>query len=64
MLFIANHDEVFDVREAAVCTMGRLAEHNPAYVMPFLRKTLIEVLFIIFVESLTFLENFPASVTC
>ncbi|XP_039269325.2 serine/threonine-protein kinase mTOR-like [Styela clava] len=43
-LFIANHDEVFEVREAAVRTIGRLAEHNPAYVMPFLRKTLIELL--------------------
>lgn len=42
-LFIAMHDEAFEVREVAIRTIGRLSEHNPAYVMPFLRKTLIQV---------------------
>ncbi len=42
-LFIALHDEVFEIRELAICTIGRLSSKNPAYVMPSLRKTLIQV---------------------
>ena len=42
-LFIALKDEVFEIRELAVCIIGRLCSINPAYVMPFLRKVLIEV---------------------
>lgn len=42
-LFIAMHDEVFSIRELAVCTIGRLSSVNPAYAMPSLRKTLIQV---------------------
>ena len=36
-------DEVFEIRELAICTVGRLSGLNPAYVMPSLRKTLIQV---------------------
>jgi FKBP12-rapamycin complex-associated protein len=43
-LFIALNDEVMDNREAAVALIGRLARHNPAYVMPSLRKALIQLL--------------------
>ncbi|KAK7686283.1 hypothetical protein QCA50_010507 [Cerrena zonata] len=43
-LFVALNDEVFDIRLTAVNLMGRLALHNPAYVMPSLRKTLIQLL--------------------
>jgi len=43
-LFIALNDEVFEIRELAVCIIGRLCSLNPAHVMPFLRKMLIEVL--------------------
>ncbi|KAI0091642.1 phosphatidylinositol 3-kinase [Irpex rosettiformis] len=43
-LFIALNDEVFENRLAAVSLIGRLAGHNPAYVMPNLRKTLIQLL--------------------
>ncbi|KAI0046207.1 atypical/PIKK/FRAP protein kinase [Auriscalpium vulgare] len=43
-LFIALNDEVFENRETAVALIGRLAMHNPAYVMPSLRKALIQLL--------------------
>ncbi|KAI0064021.1 atypical/PIKK/FRAP protein kinase [Artomyces pyxidatus] len=43
-LFIALNDEVFENRETAVGLIGRLAMHNPAYVMPSLRKALIQLL--------------------
>ena len=43
-LFIALNDEVFENRLIAVRLIGRLALHNPAYVMPSLRKTLIQLL--------------------
>jgi FKBP12-rapamycin complex-associated protein len=43
-LFIALNDEVFENRLTAVNLIGRLATHNPAYVMPSLRKSLIQLL--------------------
>jgi len=43
-LFIALHDENFYVREAALATIGRLSDLNPAFVMPSLRKVLIQIL--------------------
>lgn len=43
-LFFALHDEHFAVREVAVSIIGRLARHNPAYVIPQLRKTIIQML--------------------
>ncbi|XP_054269929.1 serine/threonine-protein kinase mTOR-like [Macrosteles quadrilineatus] len=43
-LFVAMNDEVFEIRELALCTIGRLSSLNPAYVMPSLRKTLIQFL--------------------
>lgn len=43
-LLVAMNDEVFDIRELAVGTIGRLSTLNPAYVMPSLRKTLIQFL--------------------
>ena len=43
-LFIALNDEVFENRVIAVGLIGRLAKHNPAYVMPSLRKALIQLL--------------------
>ncbi|OSX64010.1 hypothetical protein POSPLADRAFT_1065405 [Postia placenta MAD-698-R-SB12] len=43
-LFIAVNDEVFENRVTAVSLIGRLALHNPAYVMPSLRKILIQLL--------------------
>ncbi|PWN23279.1 putative TOR1-1-phosphatidylinositol 3-kinase [Microstroma glucosiphilum] len=43
-LFVALNDENFAVREIAIIIIGRLAKHNPAYVMPSLRKALIQLL--------------------
>jgi FKBP12-rapamycin complex-associated protein len=43
-LFIALNDEHFENRMVAVGLIGRLALHNPAYVMPSLRKALIQLL--------------------
>ncbi|GAA5903699.1 hypothetical protein JCM6882_003390 [Rhodosporidiobolus microsporus] len=43
-LFIALNDEVYAIREVAIKIIGRLAGINPAYVMPSLRKTLIQLL--------------------
>lgn len=43
-LFVALNDEVFEIREIAICIIGRLSSRNPAYVMPSLRKTLIQIL--------------------
>ncbi|XP_060595349.1 serine/threonine-protein kinase mTOR-like [Ruditapes philippinarum] len=43
-LFVALNDEVFEIREIAICMIGRLSSKNPAYVMPSLRKTLIQIL--------------------
>ncbi|KAH3038047.1 hypothetical protein KXW01_003998 [Aspergillus fumigatus] len=43
-LFLAVNDEVFAVREAAICIIGRLSSVNPAYVFPPLRKLLVNLL--------------------
>ncbi|PHH64484.1 hypothetical protein CDD81_4559 [Ophiocordyceps australis] len=44
VLFFALNDEVFSIREVAIGIIGRLARFNPAYVIPSLRKTLIQML--------------------
>lgn len=43
-LFLANNDEVFHIRLAAMTIIGRLTKVNPAYVFPSLRKVLIQLL--------------------
>ncbi|ORY05502.1 FAT-domain-containing protein [Neocallimastix californiae] len=43
-LFLALNDEVFEIREVTITIIGRLIVHNPAYIMPSLRKTLIQLL--------------------
>ncbi|XP_065891468.1 serine/threonine-protein kinase mTOR-like isoform X2 [Dysidea avara] len=43
-LFVAMHDEAFRIREVAMCIIGRLSNLNPAFVMPSLRKSLIQIL--------------------
>ncbi len=43
-LFIALNDESFDIREVAISIIGRLGIRNPAYVLPSLRKTLLQLL--------------------
>ena len=41
---IIRDDEVFEIREMAVCIIGHLSSMNPAYIMPALRKLLIQLL--------------------
>lgn len=43
-LFFALNDEDFSIREVSISIIGRLARYNPAYVIPSLRKTLIQML--------------------
>ena len=43
-LFFSLNDADFGIRELAMEIIGRLGIHNPAYIMPSLRKTLIMVL--------------------
>ncbi|KAG9440008.1 hypothetical protein H6P81_020173 [Aristolochia fimbriata] len=43
-IFVALNDEDFDVREFAISVAGRLSEKNPAYVLPALRRHLIQLL--------------------
>ena len=52
-LFIALNDEIFEIREVALSTIGRLSSMNPAYVMPFLRKTLKQVCLFCYMLLLT-----------
>ncbi|KAF6172500.1 hypothetical protein GIB67_007013 [Kingdonia uniflora] len=43
-IFVALNDEDFIVREFAISVAGRLSERNPAYVLPALRRHLIQLL--------------------
>ncbi|KAL3843837.1 hypothetical protein ACJIZ3_001240 [Penstemon smallii] len=43
-IFAALNDEDFEVREFAISVAGRLSEKNPAYVLPALRRHLIQLL--------------------
>lgn len=43
-LFVALNDEVFAVRKVSIKILGRLSTINPAYIVPSLRKTLIQLL--------------------
>jgi FKBP12-rapamycin complex-associated protein len=44
LLFMALNDEVFEIQKVAIQIIGRLSSINPAYIIPFLRKTLIQLL--------------------
>lgn len=52
-LFVALNDEAGVVRALAIQVVGRLAGRNPAYVMPALRRHLMQLL--------SDLENLPDS---
>ena len=43
-LFISLNDESFENREIAISIIGRLTVFNPAYILPALRKTLIQLM--------------------
>lgn len=44
ILLLALNDEVFAIREVAISIIGRLAKYNPAYIVPSLRKSLLQML--------------------
>ncbi|OWB72318.1 hypothetical protein B5S31_g2025 [[Candida] boidinii] len=44
LLFITLHDENFEIRKTAIKLVGRLSNINPAYIVPSLRKLLIQLL--------------------
>ena len=50
-LFVALNDEEFNIRELALSSIGRLSSYNPAYILPSLRKTLIQVCWISYFKS-------------
>ncbi|MDP2439819.1 MAG: DUF3385 domain-containing protein, partial [archaeon] len=58
-LFLALNDEVFEIRSYAMAIIGRLALRNPAYVMPSLRKKLIQL-----VTELHFSSDFRIQEEC
>jgi phosphatidylinositol kinase/protein kinase (PI-3 family) len=43
-LFIAIHDPVFAIREFVITLLGRLSARNPAIILPFMRKLIIQLL--------------------
>ena len=43
-LFIALNDETYEIREISMAILGRLTRYNPAYILPSLRKILIQSL--------------------
>jgi FKBP12-rapamycin complex-associated protein len=61
-LFIALNDEAFVIRELAVSIIGRLNVRNPAFVMPSLRKTLIQLLTELEYSGMRFVRFFIAIV--
>ena len=44
LLFTALHDESFSIQSVAMELVGRLSSVNPAYVIPSIRKILLELL--------------------
>lgn len=50
-LFIALNDERYDIRGIAMVMIGRLSLKNPAYVMPSLRKVLIQVCMLVLKQT-------------
>ncbi|KAJ3130914.1 phosphatidylinositol kinase- protein kinase tor1 [Physocladia obscura] len=63
-IFLAMSDEVFAIRELAVAIIGRLTLHNPAYVMPQLRKILIKILTELQYSSISLQKEESAKLLC
>jgi len=61
---MAMNDVNFEIREMALCTIGRLSLVNPAYVMPPLRKTLMQVCVTAIYVLDKFDENFKFNIFC
>lgn len=43
-LFLCLNEEIFEIRELAVCLIGRLSSLNPGFILPSLRKILLNYL--------------------
>lgn len=43
-LFLCLNEEIFEIRELAVCLIGRLSTLNPGFILPSLRKILLNYL--------------------
>ncbi len=43
LIFMGLQDESLEIREVVIGLLGRLGDINPAYVMPALRRVLIQV---------------------
>lgn len=43
-LFLCLNEEMFEIRELSVCLIGRLSSLNPGYILPSLRKILLNYL--------------------
>ncbi|KAG9508887.1 Serine/threonine-protein kinase mTOR, partial [Fragariocoptes setiger] len=43
-LFLCLNEEIFEIRELAICIIGRLSSLNPGFVLPSLRKVLLNYL--------------------
>jgi len=43
-LFLCLNEEVFEIRELAVCLIGRLSSFNPGFILPSLRRILLNYL--------------------
>lgn len=57
-LFIALNDEVFEIRIISMNIIGRLIIHNPAFIMPALRKLLIKLLTELEYAGLRYLNDY------
>jgi FKBP12-rapamycin complex-associated protein len=60
-LFIALNDEVFENREIAIGLIGRLGKHNPAFVVPSLRKALIQLLTELEYSTVVYVQTFSCA---
>jgi FKBP12-rapamycin complex-associated protein len=57
-LFSALNDEMFEIREKAIAIFGRLSVRNPAYIMPSMRKILIQLLTELGTHTITLSHTF------
>lgn len=44
LIFMSLHDEKLEIQEEAVALLGKLGDLNPAFVLPRMRKVLLETL--------------------
>ncbi|AMD21577.1 HFL279Cp [Eremothecium sinecaudum] len=64
LLFMALNDEVFAIQMEAIRIVGQLASVNPAYIVPSLRKTLIQLLTELKHSSMTRKKEESAAMFC